>query len=108
MVECKHSRWERNTQIEGNTLSPRFVWKAKIPHKKSRGFIFTVYDVNVIDRNYVIGRAFLPASEAIKLMNAESGGFRVMSLGEGIGQMKVRISKTPKNLKKEVTKEIEL
>lgn len=107
MVECKHSRWERNTQIEGNTLNPRFVWKAKIPHKKSRGFIFTVYDVNVIDRNHVIGRAFLPASEAIKLMNA-GGDFRVMSLGEGIGQMKVRISKTPKNLKKEVTNEIEL
>ena len=103
MVECTHSRWERKTQIEGNTFNPRFAWKAKIPHKKNKGFTFTVYDCNVLERNEVVGRVFVSPDEVEQMQSEIDDGSRILSLGHGIGQMKVRISPTPEDLEQTYT-----
>jgi hypothetical protein len=100
LVECRHARWMRKTPIEGNTFKPRWLWQAKMPHKAKRGFGFTVYDVNVLKGNEVIGRSFISAKEANKLKATD--GSKVMSLGDGIGSIKVNISKVPKQLNKKI------
>jgi len=100
LVECRHSRWKRTTLIEVNTFKPRWLWQTKMPHNTKRGFGFTVYDVNVLKGNEVIGRAFISTKEAKKLQ--DSGRSKVLSLGEGIGSIKVKISNVPKDINKNI------
>ena len=94
MVEVKHGKWDRKSHIEGNTFRPRFLWQTKMPYKYGKGFTFTVFDVNVLEGNEVIGRAYLAPDEVKRLR--ESDGSVVLSIGDGIGVVKVNISDAPK------------
>lgn len=100
IVECQHARYSRKTQIEGNTYKPRFLWSAKMPLKAARGFLFTVYDANVFERNEVIGRAFIGPLEAEEMIQTEKP--KLIPIGYNIGQLKVQIYKTPAYLKNPV------
>ena len=100
MVKCSHGRWDRSTQIEGNTYKPRFVWQAKMPWKKEKGFDFTVYDANVLLGNEVMGRTFVNAKRARELINSEKSA--ILSIGEGVGFLKINMFKTPVTLKKKI------
>lgn len=100
VVKCTHGRWERSTQIEGNTLKPRFVWQAKMPWKKDKGFDFTVYDANVLIKNNVIGRTFIGAKRAKEIISSEKSV--LLNIGDGVGFLKVNICKTPVTLKKKI------
>jgi len=106
MVKCTHSKWTAETSIEGNTYQPRWVWQTKMPHKEEKGFAFTVYDVNVLKGNEVIGRSFLTAIEANELKATDSS--KVLSLGDGIGSLKVSISQLPAKLDGKIMKLPEL
>ena len=98
LVECRHSSWTRKTPIEGNTCKPRWLWQTKMPHKAKKGFGFTVYDVNVLKGNEVIGRAFISANEANQLKATD--GSKVLTLGDGIGTIRVNICKVPMSIDK--------
>mmetsp|Transcript_48948 Transcript_48948/g.72770 ORF Transcript_48948/g.72770 Transcript_48948/m.72770 type:complete len:171 (-) Transcript_48948:486-998(-) len=93
MVECKHSNGKRDTQIEPNTFRPRFLFTAKMPYESDRGFCFTVYDVNVVESNEVIGRCFISSKQAKESIKSDSG--ILLSIGDGIGTLKVKISSAP-------------
>lgn len=94
-VEVRHKKEYRATHIEPNTFRPRFLFSSKMPFYRGKGFCFTVYDVNVLEKNDVIGRIFVNASRVRKAMEDEAP--MLMSLGEGIGTLKVRFS-CPKGL----------
>jgi hypothetical protein len=100
MVTCTHDRWDRSTQIEGNTLKPRFVWQAKMPWKKEKGFDFTVYDANVLIGNSVMGRTFISAKKAREIINSDKSV--LLSVGEGVGTLKINMFRTPVSLKKKI------
>ena len=100
MVKCTHDRWDRSTQIEGNTLKPRFVWQAKMPWKKEKGFDFTVYDANVLIGNSVMGRCFISAKKAKEIINSEKS--LLLNIGDGVGTLKINMSKCPVTLKKKI------
>jgi len=102
MVEVRHSRWERRTQIEGNTYSPRYLWSVKMPYQKKKGFGFTVLDANVLEANHVMGRAFLTAEEVQEMKSNNTT--KILSLGDGIGIIKVGITSVPKQLNVPINK----
>ena len=103
LVECRHCRWKNKTPIEANTFKPRWLYQTKMPHKTRKGFGFTVYDANVMKENIVLGKAFLSAKDANELK--ASNGSKVLSLGEGVGSIKVSITKVPKKLNKKINSE---
>ena len=96
IVKCSHGKWDRKTQIEGNTFKPRFLWQAKMPFKKEKGSGFTVFDANVLQGDQVIGRAYIGAAKARELI--KNNASTMLNVGDGIGVLKVKISKPPKNL----------
>ena len=99
-VICRHNGKMRSTQIEGNTYRPRFLWQAKIPWNKKKGFGFTVYDTNVFKENEVIGRTFISAKKANTLIKSEEPA--VLKIGDGVGFIKINLFKTPVDLKKKI------
>ena len=102
MVEIKHSTWERTSNIEGNTLRARFFWQTKIPYQAREGFMFTVYDANILEGNEIIGRAYLSPEDVKALLEPvgenEKRRSRKLSIGAGIGKIKVKIFHAPKHL----------
>mmetsp|Transcript_37446 Transcript_37446/g.48195 ORF Transcript_37446/g.48195 Transcript_37446/m.48195 type:complete len:200 (-) Transcript_37446:154-753(-) len=100
MVKCIHDKWDRTTHCEGNTYNPRFVWQAKMPWKKSKGFEFVVSDANVLARNNIIGRAFVSAEKAKELINREDSA--ILNLGDGVGYLKINMRKAPDSLKNKI------
>jgi len=99
-VICRHNGKKRSTQIEGNTYRPRFLWQAKIPWNKKKGFGFTVYDTNVLKENEVIGRTFINAEKANELIESEEPA--VMKIGDGVGSIMINLYETPEFLKENI------
>lgn len=96
-VSIQHGDTERHTQIEGNTYQPRFLWKTKMPYRKSKGFHFHVMEANVIRGNAVMGRAFIDTDKIAEMMRTKESG--LLSLGENIGVLKIVVSPPPEDLK---------
>jgi hypothetical protein len=96
-VDCRHGKAHRKTQIEGNTLRPRFLYSAKLPYRSVRVFFFTVYDTNVVKSNEVIGRCFIGPLRAEKMIQTNEPA--LLSLGDGIGTVKVKLSLPAAELK---------
>jgi len=71
-----------------------------MPYSASSGFGFTVYDANVVKGNEVIGRAFISPQEAEELKSCD--GSKILSLGDGVGTIKVNIGDVPKKLDKRI------
>eukprot|EP00640_Fibrocapsa_japonica_P006893 CAMPEP_0113943572 /NCGR_PEP_ID=MMETSP1339-20121228/26291_1 /TAXON_ID=94617 /ORGANISM="Fibrocapsa japonica" /LENGTH=163 /DNA_ID=CAMNT_0000948475 /DNA_START=159 /DNA_END=647 /DNA_ORIENTATION=+ /assembly_acc=CAM_ASM_000762 len=88
-AECRHKNVVMCTPIEFNNVSPRWYFSAKVPHVKSRGFTFTVFDADVLSSDECIGRAFITAEQANALMKSQNP--MVLSLGDGIGTIEVRV-----------------
>ena len=88
-VECRHGSNTRSTQTEFNSLDPRFLFSSKMPYKAGEGFAFTVIDVDITSGDEVIGRAYVNAERAKQSM--KDGQSILLSLGDGIGKLKVRI-----------------
>lgn len=107
-VICRHHRSERKTPVEGNTYNPRFFYCTKIPFCASEGFDFTVYDVNVLKGDNVIGRAFLGAERVKEIVKtgqkrvwgSGGGGTAILGLGDGVGVLKVRVEMIPKSFER--------
>ncbi len=91
-VIVKHHVYHRRTEVERNTYKPRFLWKSRMPlfTKKGKGFSFDMVEHDALTQNKTIGRAFLSADDANKMI--ESKKAMKISLGHGIGTMKVRIT----------------
>ena len=88
-VTVKHHRCERSTQIEGNTFRPRYLWSAKMPWVKKQGFIFYVWENNVVQEDDVVGRAYISPDDATKMIASNEP--KLLSIGDGIGKIKVQI-----------------
>lgn len=105
-VEVRHNSKVETTPIESNTFKPRFMWSCKFPYdvpkrrtrtprikeRESRyggGFLFTVWENNVILGNHVMGRAFITTEEAERAM--EDDVACLVSIGESIGNIKVKL-----------------
>lgn len=84
-----HGESDRSTQIEGNTYTPRFLWKTKMPFNENMGLHFHVMEANVVKGNDVMGRAFIDKEQIQEML--EEGGSFLLSVGENIGVIKVRI-----------------
>eukprot|EP00581_Thalassiosira_minuscula_P019701 CAMPEP_0183727580 /NCGR_PEP_ID=MMETSP0737-20130205/25898_1 /TAXON_ID=385413 /ORGANISM="Thalassiosira miniscula, Strain CCMP1093" /LENGTH=185 /DNA_ID=CAMNT_0025959247 /DNA_START=202 /DNA_END=759 /DNA_ORIENTATION=- len=100
-VTIEHFETERKTQIEGNTYQPRFLWKTKMPHYKTYGMRFVVYDANVLKDDEVVGRAFIDTDQIADMMKTMEPG--LLSLGENIGVMKVAVTAPPTDLREKGT-----
>ena len=96
-VHIMHGDTERNTQIEGNTYSPRFLWKTKMPYNKKMGLHFHVMEANVLHGNDVMGRAFIDTKRILQMMQTGEPG--LLTVGENIGVLKIKLSFPPEDLK---------
>eukprot|EP01083_Nonionella_stella_P192681 712105_1 len=96
-VTCLHGDITRKTQVENNTYTPRFLWQAKLPLEENSGFHFQVMENNPILRSEVMGRAFLSAEQAKKLIDTQEPV--LLSMGENIGVLKVQLSHPPESLR---------
>jgi hypothetical protein len=97
MVTFHHGDHDEHTQIEGNTFQPRFLYKTKIPYRPKYGLHFHVMEANVLKGNQVMGRAFIDKEQITALLN--SGQPALLSLGENIGVVMIRLFYLPKQLK---------
>jgi hypothetical protein len=95
-VVIRHGGTERSTQTEYNELSPRFMYSTKISYRENRGFSFTVMDVDVTTDDDFIGRAFVDAATAKYYMKIKAP--MTLSLGDGIGILKVKIKFPDKSI----------
>ena len=68
---------------------PHTLVNFKLPYKEDRGFIFNVLECNVIEGDEVMGRAFIPAEQAKRMMEHESSC--LLSIGQNIGCIKVKV-----------------
>ncbi len=98
VVVVKHGDNERSTQIEGNTFRPRFLWSAKMPLVKKKGFTFVVMENNVIKDDEMIGRAYINPEVVQDMIETENP--KLLNIGDGIGHIKIRITKMPEYLSK--------
>uniref|UniRef100_A0A7S3VDJ6 C2 domain-containing protein n=1 Tax=Chaetoceros debilis TaxID=122233 RepID=A0A7S3VDJ6_9STRA len=92
-VTVKHHRCERSTQIEGNSFRPRYLWSAKMPWVKKQGFIFYVWENNVVQEDDIVGRAYISPEDVAKMIASNEP--KLLSIGDGIGKIKVQISLMP-------------
>lgn len=97
MVTFHHGDVDEQTQIEGNTYQPRFLYKTKIPFRPKFGIRFHVMEANVLAGNEVMGRAFIDKEQIAELL--ESGEPVLLSVGENIGVIMIRLEYLPKQLK---------
>lgn len=97
MVTFHHGDHDESTQIEGNTYQPRFMYKVKIPYLTQYGLRFQVMEANVLKGNEVMGRAFIDKEEIVELLDSEEP--RLLSVGENIGVIMIRLARLPKQLK---------
>merc|ERR1740124_1567546 len=88
-VEWTHGSASGDTQVEECTYSPSWFYSRKLPYTKGEGVNFRVVDVDTFSRNEVVGRCFCPATVMQQAM--ESNTPIVMSLGEGVGKLKVLV-----------------
>eukprot|EP00977_Amphora_coffeiformis_P021971 scaffold10136_cov162-Amphora_coffeaeformis.AAC.1 len=91
-VSCLHGKVKRTTQIENNCYDPRFLFRSKMPYYYNEGFAFTVLDVDRVNGNEVIGRCFVDPKTAEMVMKEKTP--LLLSLGDGIGVLKVRLEKS--------------
>eukprot|EP00585_Thalassiosira_rotula_P012653 CAMPEP_0196130798 /NCGR_PEP_ID=MMETSP0910-20130528/1052_1 /TAXON_ID=49265 /ORGANISM="Thalassiosira rotula, Strain GSO102" /LENGTH=188 /DNA_ID=CAMNT_0041390173 /DNA_START=172 /DNA_END=738 /DNA_ORIENTATION=- len=91
-----HGSVDRETQVEGNTDEPRFLFKTKMPFFKTMGLRFVVKEADVLQGDSVIGRAFIDTGRIKELMDSEESA--LLSLGEDIGILKIRVTKLPPEL----------
>mmetsp|Transcript_18778 Transcript_18778/g.28536 ORF Transcript_18778/g.28536 Transcript_18778/m.28536 type:complete len:205 (+) Transcript_18778:98-712(+) len=106
-VEVSHNKRTRKTQTEGNSFTPRYLWSAKMPYRSNRGFAFTVYENNVVKGDDIMGRAYISAEDAKEMID-EKLPAKLLSIGEGIGVVKVQIYATPQYLKEGDSDKIQL
>mmetsp|Transcript_4949 Transcript_4949/g.10931 ORF Transcript_4949/g.10931 Transcript_4949/m.10931 type:complete len:195 (-) Transcript_4949:214-798(-) len=92
-----HGSVDRQTQVEGNTDEPRFLFKTKMPFDKTMGLRFVVKEADVLKGDSVIGRAFIDKGRIKEMMESEESA--LLSLGENIGIVKIRVTKPPAELK---------
>ena len=91
-VTCLHGKAKRTTQTESNCYDPRFLFRSKMPYYYNEGFAFTVLDVDRINGNEVIGRCYVDPQTAETVMKEKKP--LLLSLGDGIGVLKVRLQKS--------------
>uniref|UniRef100_A0A7S3PUY9 C2 domain-containing protein n=1 Tax=Chaetoceros debilis TaxID=122233 RepID=A0A7S3PUY9_9STRA len=93
-VRVKHHNCIRRTQTEGNTYHPKFLFSARMPLKTNKGngkgFIFVVLEDDVLSEHKIMGRAYISAERAEKLIL--SGEKTSLSIGDGIGEIEIRIT----------------
>ena len=97
MVTFHHNDVDEQTQVEANTYQPRFLYKTKIPFHKKYGIRFHVMEANFLSGHEVMGRAFIDKEEIAELL--ESGEPRLLSVGENIGVIMIRLEFLPKQVK---------
>jgi len=88
-----HGRTERQTQVEGNTNEPRFLFKTKMPYDQSNGMRFVVKEADALGGGAFIGRAYIEKDKVKELMDSEESA--LLSLGENIGVLKISVTRAP-------------
>jgi len=64
-----------------------------MPWVKKQGFIFYVWENNVVQEDDVVGRAYISPDDAAKMIASNEP--KLLSIGDGIGKIKVQISLMP-------------
>ena len=94
-VKVKHHNCERETACELNTFHPRFMFSTRMPSRtkngKGKGFTFSIFEHNALTEDHIMGRAHITAEKAERIMLNEEK--LVLSLGEGIGHIQIRIKR---------------
>jgi len=88
-VEWTHGSVSGETQVEECTYSPTFFHSRKLPYTSGEGVSFQVVDVDTFSHNEVVGRCFWSATDMQKAMKSNTP--KVLSLGEGVGELKVLV-----------------
>jgi len=86
-VRFQHGSQKGQTQVEGNTFSPRFYETRKLAYDKKKGFEFQVWESDVLSKDRIVGRCWVSANKAKAAM--KSGTPVLAKLGAGIGRLKV-------------------
>jgi len=68
-----------------------------MPFDKTMGLRFVVKEADVLKGDSVIGRAFIDKGRIKEMMESEESA--LLSLGENIGIVKIRVTKPPAELK---------
>lgn len=94
-VKVRHHNCERDTACEDNTYQPRFMFSTRMPLRtkngKGKGFTFSVFEHNAMTEDHIVGRAHITAEKAERIMRNEDK--LVLSIGEGIGHIQIRIKR---------------
>ncbi len=92
LIIVKHHVYTRKTEVERNTFKPRFLWKSRMPlfTKKGKGFSFNMVEHDAVGQDIIIGRAYLNSGEVDEMIKSNKA--RKISLGHGIGYMKIKIT----------------
>ena len=99
-VTCLHGGKKRCTPTENNNYHPQWLFRSKMPYYTAEGFTFTVWDDDPINGDDVIGRCHVDPAQVREIMmqsqtSSEQQSPLLLSLGDGIGVLKVRIQKAP-------------
>lgn len=87
VVECRHGKSTRRTQVEYNSFQSRFYYSAKMPYVANRGFAFTVYDRDVMVANddEVVGWCYVDAATAKRCIDANDANEKAKANSSGGG-----------------------
>ena len=58
-VTLKHGSQKGQTQVEGNTFSPRFYETRKLKLERGKGFEFQVWESDVLSKDRIVGRCWV-------------------------------------------------
>ena len=86
-MKFRHGKQRGQTQVEGNTFSPRFYETRKLKYQKGEGFEFQVWESDIIGSDKIVGRCWVSADKAKKAMKNDTPV--LAKLGAGIGRLKV-------------------
>ena len=71
-VKFRHGKQRGQTQVEGNTFSPRFYETRKLKYQKGEGFEFQVWESDIIGSDRIVGRCWVSAEKAKKAMKHDT------------------------------------
>ncbi len=71
-VKFRHGKQRGQTQVEGNTFSPRFYETRKLKYQKGEGFEFQVWESDIIGSDRIVGRCWVSADKAKRAMKHDT------------------------------------
>mmetsp|Transcript_95504 Transcript_95504/g.179719 ORF Transcript_95504/g.179719 Transcript_95504/m.179719 type:complete len:205 (+) Transcript_95504:1-615(+) len=89
LVKVHHGRRSFKTEIESSSYYPRYHGQGKLPYCPKSAVCFTLYEVDIMGFNQVVGRACVSKAQVLAASTTKKN--LVLSLGDGVGTLKVQI-----------------